>query len=103
MEARCGGGTKKARQWTEGIKTEVEKIGWNYKKPKKHRNRQKSNIAKHQNKYRETKVNTEKPKQKTKDLLEGSLEAIWLEHRSWRRWWMLDVVGVRDGLAAGGG
>jgi hypothetical protein len=41
------GGTKKAQQWTEGSKTGAEKIGRNCKN---HRNRHKSNTAKHLNK-----------------------------------------------------
>jgi hypothetical protein len=54
VEARRGGGAKEAQQWTEGSETGAEKIGSNYKKKlKKHRNRQKSNTAKHQNKNRD--------------------------------------------------
>jgi hypothetical protein len=51
VEARRGGGAKEAQQWTEGSETGAEKIGRNCKKKlKKHRNRQKSNTAKHQTK-----------------------------------------------------
>jgi hypothetical protein len=52
VEARRGGGAKEAQQLTEGSETGSKKIGINCKKKKlkKHRNRQKSNTAKHQNK-----------------------------------------------------
>jgi hypothetical protein len=52
VEARRGGGMKKAQQWTEGSETGTKKIGRNCKKKnlKKYKNRQKSNTPKHQNK-----------------------------------------------------
>jgi hypothetical protein len=53
VEAHRGGGTKEAQQWMEGNKTNTEKIGINYKKAKKHINKQKSNTTKYQNKNRD--------------------------------------------------
>jgi hypothetical protein len=42
VEARRGGGAKKAQHWTEGSKTGVEKIGRNCKKKKKKKKTQKT-------------------------------------------------------------
>jgi hypothetical protein len=52
VEAHRGGDVKEAQQWTEGSETSAKKIGKKCKKKKlkKHKNRQKSNTAKYQNK-----------------------------------------------------
>jgi hypothetical protein len=54
VEARRGGGAKKAQQWTKGSETDAEKIGRNCKKKKhkkqKKKKKKKSNTSKHQNK-----------------------------------------------------
>jgi hypothetical protein len=64
MEARRGGGAKEAQEWTEGSETGAEKIGRNCKKKlKKRKNRQKSNIAKHQNKIGMEKAGDEEKEQ----------------------------------------
>jgi hypothetical protein len=82
VEARRGGGVKEAQQWTEAAKLARRRSAETVKKLKKHKNRQKSNTAKHQ-----TKLGMEKAGMRKRDgapglgtsskLLEPSARGTW--------------------------